>query len=119
MKTIKGPAIFWPSLPVTRHPSIHSPPSPNGPPRWATRRSDPSWDARLFDLKKAAHSTTYCEEVKGTLAEHGLEITELSTHLQGQLVAVHPAYDIPASTALLQPRCAATRPCASSGRWSK
>jgi hypothetical protein len=24
---------------------------------------------------------------------YGLEITELSTHLQGQLVAVHPAYD--------------------------
>ena len=29
----------------------------------------------------------------GTLAELGLQITELSTHLQGQLVAVHPAYD--------------------------
>ena len=27
------------------------------------------------------------------LAEEGLQITELSTHLQGQLVAVHPAYD--------------------------
>ena len=27
------------------------------------------------------------------LADKGLEITELSTHLQGQLVAVHPAYD--------------------------
>jgi sugar phosphate isomerase/epimerase len=28
------------------------------------------------------------------LAGHGLAITELSTHLQGQLVAVHPAYDV-------------------------
>ena len=53
----------------------------------------PSWDARLFDLKNAATSKTYCDEVKGTLAQHGLQITELSTHLQGQLVAVHPAYD--------------------------
>ena len=53
----------------------------------------PSWDGRLFDLEKAATSKTYCEEVKGTLAQHGLQITELSTHLQGQLVAVHPAYD--------------------------
>jgi sugar phosphate isomerase/epimerase len=53
----------------------------------------PSWDGRLFNLKNAAESTTYCEEVKGTLAQHGLQITELSTHLQGQLVAVHPAYD--------------------------
>jgi len=53
----------------------------------------PSWDGRLFDLAKAAESDAYCDEVKGTLASHGLEITELSTHLQGQLVAVHPAYD--------------------------
>lgn len=53
----------------------------------------PSWDGRLFDLDKAAESQTYCDEVKGLLADKGLEITELSTHLQGQLVAVHPAYD--------------------------
>lgn len=53
----------------------------------------PTWDARLFDLAKAAESKTYCDEIKGTLAEHGVEITELSTHLQGQLIAVHPAYD--------------------------
>jgi len=53
----------------------------------------PSWDARLFDLARAAQSDTYCEEVKGTAARHGLAITELASHLQGQLVAVHPAYD--------------------------
>jgi len=53
----------------------------------------PTWDGRLFDLKKAASSKTYCDEVKGICAEAGVEITELSTHLQGQLVAVHPAYD--------------------------
>jgi len=53
----------------------------------------PSWDGRLFDLKKAASSTTYCDEVKGQAKAHGVEITELSTHLQGQLVAVNPAYD--------------------------
>ena len=53
----------------------------------------PTRDARLFDLKKAAQSKTYCEEVKGTLAQHGVGIIELATHLQGQLVAVHPAYD--------------------------
>ncbi len=94
MKTIKGPAIFlaqfagdaapFNSLPAIAH--------------WASSLGYkgvqiPSWDARLFDLKTAAHSKTYCEEIKGTLAAHGLEITELSTHLQGQLVAVHPAYD--------------------------
>jgi len=53
----------------------------------------PSWDARLFDLAKAAESRTYCDEVAGICAAHGLVITELSTHLQGQLVAVNPAYD--------------------------
>lgn len=53
----------------------------------------PSWDGRLFDLKQAAESATYCDEVRGVAAKHGLEITELSTHLQGQLVAVHPAFD--------------------------
>ncbi len=53
----------------------------------------PTWDGRLFDLDKAADSQTYCDEVKGICADHGLTITELSTHLQGQLVAVNPAYD--------------------------
>lgn len=53
----------------------------------------PTWDGRLFDLEKAATSQTYCDEVKGICADAGVEVTELSTHLQGQLVAVHPAYD--------------------------
>lgn len=54
----------------------------------------PTFDGRLFDLDKAAESQTYCDEVKGICAEAGVEITELSTHLQGQLVAVNPAYDL-------------------------
>ncbi len=53
----------------------------------------PTWDGRLIDLKKAASSKDYCDEIKGICAESGVEVTELSTHLQGQLVAVHPAYD--------------------------
>src|ERR1700740_2660331 len=54
----------------------------------------PTWDARCIDLQKAAESKTYADELKGRINECGLEITELSTHLQGQLVAVHPAYDV-------------------------
>ncbi len=54
----------------------------------------PTWDNRLFNLELAASSRTYCDEIKGRLQQHGLAITELSTHLQGQLVAVHPAYDL-------------------------
>jgi len=53
----------------------------------------PSWDARCIDLARAAESQDYCDEIAGICAENGVAITELSTHLQGQLVAVHPAYD--------------------------
>ncbi|RYG91224.1 sugar phosphate isomerase/epimerase [Loktanella sp. IMCC34160] len=53
----------------------------------------PTFDGRLFDLEKAAESDAYCDEVKGICADAGVAITELSTHLQGQLVAVNPAYD--------------------------
>lgn len=52
----------------------------------------PTWDSRLIDLEKCATSKTYADELKGRVAEHGLTITELASHLQGQLVAVHPAY---------------------------
>jgi len=47
----------------------------------------------LFDVEKGAESQAYCDDIRGMLADKGLQITELSTHLQGQLVAVHPAYD--------------------------
>jgi sugar phosphate isomerase/epimerase len=94
MKTIKGPAIFLAQFagdtaPFDSLASIG---------RWAAELGYkgvqiPSWDGRLFDLAKAAESDAYCDEVKGTLKDAGVELTELSTHLQGQLVAVHPAYD--------------------------
>jgi sugar phosphate isomerase/epimerase len=96
MRTIQGPAIFLAQFAADQAPfnkleSIA---------QWAAKLGYvgvqiPSWDTRLFDLKLAAESHTYCEEVRGILAKHGLQITELSTHLQGQLVAVHPAYDLP------------------------
>jgi len=53
----------------------------------------PTTDSRFIDLQKAAESKTYADEIKGLVNEAGLQITELSTHLQGQLVAVHPVYD--------------------------
>ena len=53
----------------------------------------PSWDARLIDLNRAAESPAYCDELSAVAARHGIVISELSTHLQGQLVACHPAYD--------------------------
>ncbi|MFN0164599.1 MAG: sugar phosphate isomerase/epimerase family protein [Burkholderiales bacterium] len=52
----------------------------------------PTFRPDVFDLKRAAESKTYCDEVKGMLAAQGLEITELSTHRQGHMVAFNPAY---------------------------
>ncbi len=54
----------------------------------------PTWDKRVIDLDKAAESKTYCDQLKGKLKEIGLEISELSAHLQGQVLAIHPAYEI-------------------------
>src|SRR5438477_228122 len=95
MKTIRGPAIFLAQF------AGDAPPfnSLAGMAGWAaslgfTGVQIPTWDARLFDLEKAASSKAYCDEVKGTLAAHGLVVTELATHLQGHLVAVHPGEDL-------------------------
>ncbi|MBO0780651.1 MAG: sugar phosphate isomerase/epimerase, partial [Ktedonobacteraceae bacterium] len=52
----------------------------------------PAWDSHFIDLDKAAESKQYCDDLKGQC--NGLEITEIATHLLGQLVAVHPAYDV-------------------------
>ena len=53
----------------------------------------PTWDSRCVDLVRLAESRDYADEIRGVVSEAGLEITELASHLQGQLVAVHPAYD--------------------------
>ncbi len=95
MKTIKGPAIFLAQFAGDAAPFN----TLRGMAQWAAGHGYkgvqiPSWDARLIDLKRAAESQDYCDELRGTLAESGLVVTELSTHLQGQLVAVHPAYDL-------------------------
>ena len=94
MRTIKGPAIFLAQFvgeeaPFNSLESISS---------WAADHGFkgiqiPSWESSLFDLNLAAESQGYCDDLRGMLADRGIEITELSTHLQGQLVAVHPAYD--------------------------
>ena len=94
MKTIKGPAIFLAQF------------AGDDPPynsletlcKWAADFGYigvqiPAWDGRLIDLQKAAESKDYCDDFKGRAKECGVEITELASHLQGQLVAVHPAYD--------------------------
>jgi sugar phosphate isomerase/epimerase len=94
MKTIKGPAIFLAQFAGDEAPFN----SLDNIAKWAADLGFkgvqiPSWDGRLFDLAQAAESKSYCDDVSATLNKHGLQVTELSTHLQGQLVAVNPAYD--------------------------
>jgi len=85
MRTIKGAAIFLAQFAADEAPFN----SLDSIAEWAASLGFvgvqmPSWDARLFDLEKAAGSKTYCDEVLGTLEKHGLQLTELSTHLQGR-----------------------------------
>jgi len=94
MRTIKGPGIFLAQFIGDEAPFN----SLEVIAEWAAGMGYkgvqvPTNDPRFLDLAKAADSQDYCDEIVGKLAEKGLSITELSTHLQGQLVAVHPAYD--------------------------
>ena len=92
--SIKGPGIFLAQFAGDNEPfnSLES------ISKWASSLGYkavqiPTWDIRLFDLKKASSSKDYCDEVSGILKKYNLELADLSTHLQGQLVAVNPAYD--------------------------
>jgi len=94
MKTMKGPAIFLAQF-------MGDAPfdTMENACRWMSEAGYkgvqiPTDNPTCMDLKLAAESKVYCDEFKGQLREYGVEITELSTHIQGQLVAVHPAYDI-------------------------
>jgi sugar phosphate isomerase/epimerase len=94
MKTIKGPGIFLAQFIGAQAPFN----TLEGLAQWAAglgyqALQIPCNHPAIFDVERAAASQTYCDEVSGILAEQGLAIGELSTHLEGQLVAVHPAYD--------------------------
>ncbi|MEP5728653.1 MAG: sugar phosphate isomerase/epimerase [Sulfitobacter sp.] len=94
MKTIKGPGLFLAQFAGDDAPFNSWDGITKQAAEWGYRGVEiPSWDARIFDIDKAASSQTYCDELVGQARENGVEITDLSTHLQGQLVAVHPAYD--------------------------
>ena len=94
MKTIKGPAIFLAQFMDNKHPFNDM----ESVCKWASNLGYkgvqiPTWDSRCIDLKKVAEDKVYAKEYKSKIKSCGVEITELSTHLQGQLVAVNPAYD--------------------------
>ena len=94
MKTIKGPGLFLAQFAGDEAPFN----TWDGITKWAADCGYagvqvPSWDDRFIDLAKAAESKDYCDTFLGQAQANGVVVTELSTHLQGQLVAVHPAYD--------------------------
>jgi len=94
MTTIKGPAIFLAQFLGDQPPFD----TLEDICKWAKGLGFegiqiPTWASNYFDLRKAAESKTYADEIKGKVKSWGLEITELSTHLQGQLIAVNPVYD--------------------------
>ena len=95
MRTIKGPGVFLAQFAGSEAPFDTF----AGLVDWAADKGFtgvqlPAWDARVIDLEKAAESQTYADEIAGVAAARGLTVTELATHLQGQLVASHPAYDV-------------------------
>ncbi|WP_109830415.1 sugar phosphate isomerase/epimerase family protein [Reichenbachiella versicolor] len=94
MKTIKGPAIFLAQFMGDESPFNNL----KNICEWVAGLGYkavqlPAWDSRVIDIEKAGQSKDYCDDIKGIVNEAGLEVSELATHLQGQLVAVHPAYD--------------------------
>ncbi|MBL7697302.1 MAG: TIM barrel protein, partial [Chitinophagaceae bacterium] len=96
MQTISGPGIFLAQI-VRDHEPYNNIRSIS---KWIsslgfTGIQVPTWESKLFNLANAASSKDYCDEYKGMLREEAnVEIIELASYLQGQLVAVHPAYDV-------------------------
>ncbi|MBI4553133.1 MAG: sugar phosphate isomerase/epimerase [Candidatus Latescibacteria bacterium] len=95
MPTMKGPAIFLAQFMRDREPYN----TIDNIGRWVAGLGYkgvqlPAWDSRVIDLDTAAASKTYCDEYKGKLHELGLDITELAGYLAGQVLAVHPAYEL-------------------------
>jgi sugar phosphate isomerase/epimerase len=94
MKTIKGPAIFLAQFMGDDAPFDNLADMAGWAAALGFKGIQVPADARLIDLERAAASQTYCDELLGVAADARVTITELATHLQGQLVAVHPAYDL-------------------------
>ncbi|WP_286809765.1 sugar phosphate isomerase/epimerase family protein [Leclercia sp. UBA2479] len=94
MRTIKGPGIFLSQF-IGGQPPFNT---LDGLAGWAAEKGYkalqiPCNHPAIFDVAQAAASQTYCDEIRGKLAEFGLKVSELSTHLEGQLIAVNPVYD--------------------------
>ena len=94
MRTLKGPGIFLAQFAGDKPPFD----TLDNMAKWAAGLGYkgiqiPTWASHFVDVEKAAESKTYADEVRGTVEQHGIVITELASHIIGQLVAVHPVYD--------------------------
>ena len=93
-RSIQGPGLFLAQF-LADEPPYHSLADIG---KWASSLGYhgvqiPTWDTRVLDLEQASQSQDYCDEQTGALAEHGLELVELASYLQGQVMAMHPAYE--------------------------
>lgn len=103
MRTVKGPGIFLAQF-LGEEPPFNTLDSMA---RWAADLGYlglqvPIFDQRLIDLRQAAASEAYCDEITAMLTGHGLVITELASQRIGHLIAVHPAHD-PIADVLVPP----------------
>jgi sugar phosphate isomerase/epimerase len=94
MKTIKGPAIFLAQFAGDKAPFD----TLDHICAWAAGLGYkgvqiPTWVSAFIDVEKAAASKAYADDLNAVAAKHGIVITELASHIIGQLVAVHPVYD--------------------------
>ncbi len=94
MRTLQGPAIFLAQFMADEDPFNNI----EAMAKWAADLGFvgiqvPIGNPAFIDVAQAAESQDYCDELKGRVEAQGVVITELSTHLEGQLVAVHPAYN--------------------------
>lgn len=95
METIKGPGLFLAQFLRDTEPYN----TIDGISGWAASLGFkgiqiPTWDRRVFDLDAASASKDFCDEYKGKRQESGLQVIELASYLQGQVLAMHPAYEI-------------------------
>ena len=95
MGRIKGPAVFLAQFLRDQEP-FNSLPSIG---KWFAGLGYkgvqiPAWDPRTLDLDQAAGSRAYCDDYRGRLAALGLEVTEVAGYLHGQVLAMHPAYEV-------------------------
>ncbi len=95
MKKMKGPGIFLAQFLRDEEPYNNL----ENIGKWASDLGFkgvqiPTWESRVIDLEKAAESKGYCDDILGKLKEIGLEVAELSAHLQGQMLVVHPVYAV-------------------------